>query len=152
MSKSLFIIFSVAAAGLAACGPKPIAYIKIDHPGTQDILVEGVGIYYDHESTPKGAQIIEPIKETAQDTDCKNAAMIALVQLQKKALEKGGNALVHLKTVHEGEEPISNEEGFWCERSKDLEEGADLTHKIWKITWKGDIARIVEAAEEEEDL
>jgi hypothetical protein len=135
---------------ISACGPKPIGYIKINSPGTEGALVETVELYYSHEKAPMGAQVIEHVKETARNTDCRQAALIVLVQMQKKALKKGGNALIDLKVVPAGKEAQSSAEGFWCSRSKAFEEGADLTQKIWEISWEGDVARTVNTVEEGE--
>jgi len=141
---------AAVAIAFAACGPKPIAYIKINSPGTEGTLVENIELYYSHEKAPKGAQVLEHVKDSARNTNCKQAALIVLVRLQKKALGIGGNALTNLKVVPAGKEDQSNAEGFWCFRSKALEEGADFTQKIWEISWEGDVVRTVEAADDEE--
>jgi len=153
----MIMILFLFAGCFMACGPKPIAYITIDHPKAEEILIEDVGLFYAHQPAPKGAKVIEHLKEAAFDTDCAQAAMIALVQMQKTARQKGGNALINLKSIPGDEGPTSNDEGFWCIRKSSLEEGAgSLTTKVWEITWEGDIARItdeldVETEKDEEE-
>jgi len=135
-----------------ACAPKPIAYIKIGHPGSEGILLEDVALVYSHEEAPKGAQVIAHIKETSNSMDCEQAALAALVQMQKKAAAKGGNAVINIKNATKGEAPPSTSEGFFCARKSSLEEGSgDVTIKVWSITWEGDIARTAEEVEVDEE-
>jgi len=142
---SLVIIILSAAAAAAACGPKPIAFIKLDHPKGAGVLLDSISLHYAHEAEPKGAQVIEHIKETAFNTQCEQAAMAALVQMQKAARDKGGNALINLATTSKGKEPVSSDQGFWCTRKSSMEEGAgDVTVKVWETTWEGDVARIAD--------
>jgi len=135
-----------------ACAPKPIAYIKIGHPGSEGILLEDVALVYSHEEAPKGAQILAHIKETSNSMDCEQAALAALVQMQKKAQAKGGNAVINIKNATKGDIPPSTSEGFFCARKSSLEEGSgDITIKVWSITWEADIARTAEEVEVEEE-
>jgi hypothetical protein len=148
---SLIIIFTALAA-LAACGPKPIAFITIDHPKAGGVLLDDVALYYDHEAEPKGAQVLGHLKETAYDTQCEQAAMAVLVQMQKAARAKGGNAVIHLKPKAKGKEPVSSDLGFWCERKSSMEEGAgDVTIKVWETTWEGDVARMADEMDMESE-
>jgi hypothetical protein len=136
-----------------ACAPKPIAYIKIGHPGSEGILLEDVALVYSHEEAPKGAQVIAHIKETSNSMDCEQAALAALVQMQKKAAAQGGNAIINIKNATKGDIPPSTSEGFFCGRASSLEEGSgDVTVKVWSITWEGDIARTAEEASGDGDL
>ena len=128
---------------LAACGPKPIGFIKPDHPDASKYIVEGVALYYSHEDRPADAEIIDHITQIQRYTKCETAAIMAIVNMQKTALYKGGNALVNIKTVGEGKDSSSNEKGFWCKRSKAYEVGKDFTTKVWEITWEADVARLL---------
>lgn len=152
MKRTSIIIILSAAAALAACGPKPIAFIKVDHPGGGGILLDDIALHYAHEAEPKGAQVIAHLKETAFNTQCEQAAMAALVQMQKAARDKGGNAVINLKTTSKGKEPVSNDLGFWCTRKSSMEEGAgDVTIKVWETTWEGDVARIADELDTESE-
>ena len=143
MKKLVLVMPFILAGNLAACGPKIYGYLDADHPKSGEILVEDVKLYYAHKGeVPKGTHIIDHLKETGRNMSCEKAAMVAIVQMQKKVRPEGGNSLVNLKTVPDGEEPTSSDEGYWCVRSKKLEKGADLTHRIWEITWEADIARV----------
>ncbi|MFH1435273.1 MAG: hypothetical protein ABIJ56_06120 [Pseudomonadota bacterium] len=143
MNKLVIVLAFILAAGLAACGPRIYGYLDSDHPKSGEFLVENIELYYAHiGEAPKGAHIIDHLKQTGINMSCEKAAMVAIVQMQKKVRPAGGNALVNLKTVPEGQEPTSSDEGYWCVRSKSREKGADLTHKIWEITWEADIARV----------
>jgi hypothetical protein len=145
MKRNSLIIILSAAAALAACGPKPIAFITIEHPKAGGILLDDVALHYAHEGEAKGAQVLGHLKKTAYDTQCEQAAMAALVQMQKAAREKGGNAVINLKPLPVGKEPVSNDQGFWCERKSSMEEGAgDVTIKVWETTWEGDVARMAD--------
>ena len=123
-----------------ACGPKPIAYVRIDTPKAQGHLFQDVALYYATEQQPEGAQIIEHIKVTKRSTNCQNATINALEEMQKRAKEKGGNALINLKAVWEGKKPTSNEKGFWCVKSKSVAMLAGPYVSMYGITWEGDIA------------
>jgi hypothetical protein len=148
--KTAILAAAMVTIALAACGPKPIAFMKLNSPGTEGTLVENIELYYAHEKAPKNAQVIDHVEDSARNTNCKQAALIVLVRLQKKALGMGGNALINLKVIPKGKEEQSNAEGFWCFRSKALEDGGDLTQKIYEVTWEGDVARTVDSVEEEE--
>ncbi len=143
IKKLAFVLAFILIGSLAACGPKIYGYLEADHPKASEILVHDVELFYAHKGEPpKGSKIFDHLKQTGRNMNCEKAAMVAIVQMQKKVRPAGGNALVNLKTVPDGEEPTSSDEGYWCVRSKKLEKGADLTHKIWEITWEADIARV----------
>ncbi|MFH1437866.1 MAG: hypothetical protein ABIJ56_19315 [Pseudomonadota bacterium] len=161
-NKYLCVTLAVCAIAAAACGPKTYNFIKLDHPRASEHLLEEVALYYEGEPLPKGTNVITHIELTDRNTDCETAATIAIVKMQKQARFKGGDALINLQTKATGGEkgePTHNEKGFWCTRMNTLEGGADLTHRVWEITWEGDIAILgeglpeveEEAADEEEE-
>jgi hypothetical protein len=149
MQRFLFNIFEIVCLScVAACGPKSIDYIKLDHPKAQDYLIEDVELYYEGEKTAENAEVLDHIIINEKSTDCETAAIMALVKMQKKAQFRGGNAVINIKAVSNDDTPADNGKGFWCTRLKSLEEGADFTHKIWEITFEGDIAALGAEAEE----
>ena len=160
LNRHLPVMLAVCTIAAAACGPKTYNFIKLDHPKASEHLLEDVEIYYDGEPLPKGTNVITHIELTGRNTDCETAATIAIVKMQKQARFKGGDALVNLKTKatgdeddddDEGGEPTHNDKGFWCTRMNTLEGGADLTHRVWEITWEGDIAILGEGLPEVEE-
>jgi len=152
MKKSFLFVFAFLST-LLSCGPKPISFLKVGSPGTEGILLEEVKLYYSHEQAPKEIDIIEHITETGRASDCKQAALIAIVKMQKRALQAGANAIVNLKskTSEKKEKKVKPDEGFLCDRAKSLEEGTDLATKVWEITWEGDMVRIIPSTEAEEN-
>jgi len=137
---------ALAAAGmLAACGPKPIAFVGVDHPKATGLLTPDVALHYAKDPAPEGASVIEHLSQTERSTNCENATINALEKMQKAAVEKGGNALVNLKAVWEGAE-VSNTEGFWCVKSKGMAMVAGPFVSMYGITWEGDVATIGAAA------
>ena len=146
--KQAAVLGPLAAAALA-CGTRPIAYPKAGESKASKLLLEDVELYYAGKKAPEGADILDHIKEKATHTDCKTAAVMAIVKMQKEARFMGGNALINLKTVKQDGKPTSNAKGFWCSRKGALEEGGgDVTVKVWSVTWEGDIAVIREEGEE----
>lgn len=137
---TILTVTLAALLAFAACGPRAIPYVRVDHPKAQGHLTEVVTLVYATETAPADAQVIEHIAQTERSTECVNATINALEKMQKAAIEKGGNALINLKAVWEGG-AMSNAEGFWCEQSKSVAIFGPPGLSVWGITWEGDIAR-----------
>jgi len=142
MKRTTILTVTLAALFVfAACGPRAIPYVKVDHPKAQGILTADVALVYATETAPADAQVIEHMSQTERSTNCENATINALEKMQKAAVEKGGNALINLKAVWEGGRVMSNAQGFWCMQSKSVAMFGPPGLSVWGITWEGDIAK-----------
>lgn len=136
----LVMVFTVATV-FAACGPRAIPYIKVDHPKAQGILTDKVALHYATETAPEGMEVIEHLSQTERSTNCENATINALEKMQAAAIEKGGDTLINLKAVWENKALTSNEQGFWCVQSKTAAMYGPPGLQVHGIRWEGDIAR-----------
>jgi len=137
----LLVTALTVAAVFAACGPRAIAYVKIDHPKAQGILTDKVALHYAAETAPEGMEVLEHISQTERSTNCENATINALEKMQAAAIEKGGDALINLQAVWENKALTSNEQGFWCVQSKTAAMFGPPGLRVYGIRWEGDIAR-----------
>jgi len=129
-------------AGAAGCKPKPNTWINFDHPRVGQYLDQNVLLYYAHDKQPNVSQVLDHVSFVGRDTDCVAAAGQAIIQMQRNALDMGGNALVDLKPLPppEGKKPTWNAQGFWCARATAYETGKDLTSNAWESGWEADVA------------
>ena len=121
----------------AACGPRAIPYVGVEHPSAAGHLSSDVELHYN--AAPEGAAIIEHLSQTERSHNCENATINALEKMQAAARASGGNALVNLTAVWEGAS-VSNAEGFWCVQSKGMAMVSPVP--MYGITWEGDIAAV----------
>jgi hypothetical protein len=123
MKRTTILTISLAALfALAACGPRAIPYVRVDHPKAQGHLTADVALVYATETTPADAQVIEHMSQTERSTNCENAT-------------------INLKAVWEGGREMSNAQGFWCMQSKSVAMFGPPGLSVWGITWEGDIAK-----------